>query len=90
MDVSRAGSSFHHSGLGGLGGPDSSPPQYARPVQIICANCHRPSILKESYACAECIGGFCAECVYVLNGKACPRCRADAARFKQLQLELRQ
>ena len=36
-------------------------------VQIWCANCRRPSTLKDSYACVECISGFCVDCVYALS-----------------------
>ena len=38
-------------------------------IQIWCANCRRPSVLKESYACAECISGFCIDCVYMLSSE---------------------
>lgn len=37
-------------------------------VQIYCAACQRASLLRESYACTECICGLCAACVEVLMG----------------------
>ncbi|KAG8532728.1 uncharacterized protein KY384_002605 [Bacidia gigantensis] len=36
-------------------------------VQIFCANCRRLSVLKDSYACTECISGFCTDCLYYLS-----------------------
>lgn len=36
-------------------------------VQIFCANCRRLSVLRDSYACTECISGFCSDCVYMLS-----------------------
>lgn len=66
-------------------------PQFARPAQLYCAQCRRLSILRDSYACSDCISGFCAECVYVLNGQSrpCPRCRSERAKYRSIQLEMR-
>ena len=38
-------------------------------VQIWCANCRRSSVLMESYACSDCISGFCIDCVYALSSE---------------------
>lgn len=82
--------------VGGVHMPSSglstdASPQFARPTQIYCAQCRRTSVLRESYACSDCISGFCAECVYLLNGqnRPCPRCRSETARYRSIQLELR-
>ena len=90
----NSGHNFHmHSS--GLSNSDSgtSPSFYSRPVQIYCASCRRVSALKESYACTECISGFCSDCVYTLTsepnrGRPCPRCHVSAPRYKAFQLDL--
>lgn len=48
--------------------------QYQHPhgpyaVEIYCAGCHRPSVLRDSFACTECISGFCSDCVYALSSQ---------------------
>lgn len=66
-------------------------------VQIYCANCRRPSVLIDSFACTECISGFCTDCVWVLNGdvrtgvsvRSCPRCGTVGARYRPIRLEVR-
>ena len=89
----QSGTNFHMR-LTGLSNSDSSP-MFTQPVQIFCANCRQPSILKESYACNECIRGFCTNCVYLLSGEAgapgrpCPGCKAVGVRYKPFQLDLR-
>ncbi|KAI4162333.1 MAG: hypothetical protein LQ342_004047 [Letrouitia transgressa] len=72
----------------------TSPTLPPHPVQIYCAHCRRISNLKESYACTECISGFCSDCVYTLSseqnrGRACPRCKVLGPRYKAFQLDLR-
>jgi len=73
-------------------------------VQIYCAKCRRLSALKDSYACTECISGFCPDCVYALSsehsqpggrgmgmgrGRPCPSCGGVGVRFKPFKVELR-
>ncbi|KAI4227269.1 MAG: hypothetical protein L6R36_002538 [Xanthoria steineri] len=92
---SASGHNFHFP-PSGLSNSDAgtSPAFYSQPVQIFCANCRRISILKESYACTECISGFCPDCVYALSseqnrGRPCPRCHVLGPRYKPFQLDLR-
>jgi len=66
------------------------------PVQIYCAGCRRLSVLGDSYACTECISGFCSDCVYRLSseqhlgrGRPCPRCQVLGPRYKAFQLDLK-
>ena len=65
-------------------------------VQIYCAGCHKLSILKDSWACTECICGLCKECVDALSSEqsrrrlaGCPRCAAIGGKFKPFQLDIR-
>ena len=87
----QSGTNFHMRSTGLSGGSDSSS-MFAQPVQIYCANCRQLSVLKDSYACNECISGFCPNCVYLLSsaeGRPCPRCKVVGARYKPFQLDLR-
>jgi hypothetical protein len=86
----QSGANFHMRSTG-LSNSDSSP-MFVQPVQIYCANCRIPSVLKESYACTECISGFCNNCVYLLSSEVrrpCPRCKVDGVRYKPFQLDFR-
>jgi hypothetical protein len=84
------------SGIGSIsGGP---PPMMMNPgghnTQIYCAACKSISLLRESYACTECICGICQQCVDVLvadqGGRArCPNCGTVGGRFKPFQLDIR-
>ncbi|ATY58466.1 transcription factor [Cordyceps militaris] len=72
----ESGENFH-MGTGGLS--DSSPIYSAHNIQIYCAACQGISLLKNSYACTECISGLCAPCVEILMAehgarRKCPRC----------------
>ncbi|KAI7331747.1 hypothetical protein D0868_16437 [Hortaea werneckii] len=65
-------------------------------VQIYCSGCRRLSILKESYACTNCICGLCGNCVEaIISGQSrgrmsmCPRCNGMDSSFKPFQLDLR-
>lgn len=40
----------------------------SREVEIYCASCSRPWLLRDCYACTECICGVCRECVGVITG----------------------
>lgn len=63
-------------------------------VQIYCAACQGISLLRESYACTECVCGLCQMCVDVLMAgqgarRRCPRCACVGGRFKPFQLDVR-
>ena len=73
---------------------DSSPSFTSTGTQIYCAACQGVSLLKESYACTECICGICQACVDVLMAeqgarRKCPRCATIGGRFKPFQLDIR-
>jgi hypothetical protein len=92
LESAASGVTFH---IQSQGLSDSSP-TYTHPVQIYCAACRKLSVLKESYACSECICGLCQECVDVLvseqtRGRTarCPRCGAVGGKFKPFQLDIR-
>ncbi|KAL8808456.1 MAG: hypothetical protein Q9182_000006 [Xanthomendoza sp. 2 TL-2023] len=92
---SASGHNFHFR-PSGLSNSDAgtSPTFHSHSVQIYCANCRRLSVLKDSYACTECISGFCPDCVYALSseqnrGRPCPRCHVLGPRYKAFQLDLR-
>ncbi|SLM39949.1 Zinc finger, RING/FYVE/PHD-type [Lasallia pustulata] len=92
IESQQSGQKFHMPSSG-LTISDSSP-TFSQPVQIYCAACHRASVLKDSFACTECISGFCQDCVYALTseqnrGRVCPRCQAVGGRYKPFQLDLR-
>lgn len=93
-----SGSHFNIVPPGGLDSNNTSPMFPAAPaeVQIYCAGCRRLNVLKESYACTNCICGLCNVCVEALvdnqrNGRmsGCPRCNLNYGSFKQFQLDLR-
>ncbi|KAI4124863.1 MAG: hypothetical protein LQ338_004589 [Usnochroma carphineum] len=95
QSTSTSGHNFHIPSSG-LSNSDAgtSPTFYPQAVQIYCANCRRVSVLKDSYACTECISGFCSDCVYVLSseqhrGRPCPRCHVLGSRYKPFQLDFR-
>ncbi|KAF2641230.1 hypothetical protein P280DRAFT_479654 [Massarina eburnea CBS 473.64] len=92
IESATSGSNFH---IPSQGLSDSSP-TFAHAVQIYCAACRKLSILRESYACSECICGLCQDCVDVLvsehsRGRTarCPRCGAVGGKFKPFQLDIR-
>ena len=94
---------------------DSSPlqghSQMARPpyrdsggpnIEIYCASCSRPWLLKHSFACTECICGVCGDCVSQIMSsptsvqpglapvrRGCPRCYVMGGRWKKFQLDFR-
>ncbi|KAF2130066.1 hypothetical protein P153DRAFT_290167 [Dothidotthia symphoricarpi CBS 119687] len=92
IESAVSGQNFHMPSMG----LSESSPTFPFPVQIYCAACRKLSILRESYACSECICGLCQECVDVLvsehtRGRAprCPRCNAIGGKFKPFQLDIR-
>lgn len=94
-----SGHNFHIPSSGLSNSSDSTSPTFYtnnQQVQIYCAGCRRLSALRESYACTECISGFCSDCVYRLTseqhlgrGRVCPRCQATGPQYKAFQLDLR-
>ncbi|KAF1352072.1 hypothetical protein BDV97DRAFT_139129 [Delphinella strobiligena] len=92
IDSTQSGANFH---IMPSNASDSSP-MFSNPVQIYCAGCRRLSVLRESYACPECICGLCPGCVETLIGEQnrgriaqCPGCRTMGGRFKKFNLDLR-
>jgi hypothetical protein len=86
----ESGDAFH---IDSHGLSDSSP-SYSQNTQIYCAACQGISLLRESYACTECICGLCQACVDVLMSeqgarRKCPRCATIGGRFKPFQLDIR-
>ncbi|KAF2758116.1 hypothetical protein EJ05DRAFT_531851 [Pseudovirgaria hyperparasitica] len=92
IDSAVSGQNFH---MPSQGLSDSSPTR-SYPVQIYCAACRKLSILRNSYACTECICGLCQDCVEVLvteqaraRPARCPRCSAVGGKYKPFMLDIR-
>jgi hypothetical protein len=74
---------------------DSSSPTFSSQNTLIyCAACQGASLLRESFACTECICGICQACVEVLLAeqgarRQCPRCFTIGGKFKPFQLDIR-
>lgn len=91
VESGESGDNFH---IESRGLSDSSPSYSSQNTQIYCAACQGISLLRESYACTECICGLCQACVDVLMGeqgarRKCPRCATIGGRFKPFQLDIR-
>ncbi|KAK4192671.1 hypothetical protein QBC35DRAFT_373231 [Podospora australis] len=91
VESGESGDNFH---IESRGLSDSSPSFSSQNTQIYCAACQGVSLLRESYACTECICGLCQACVDVLMGeqgarRKCPRCATIGGRFKPFQLDIR-
>ncbi|CZS94548.1 related to transcription factor RfeD [Rhynchosporium agropyri] len=91
VESGESGDMFH---IESRGLSDSSPSFSSQSIQIYCAACQGISLLKESYACTECICGLCRACVDVLMAeqgarRKCPRCATIGGRFKPFQLDIR-
>lgn len=91
VESGESGDNFH---IESRGLSDSSPSFSSVGTQIYCAACQGISLLKESYACTECICGICQACVDVLMAeqgarRKCPRCATIGGRFKPFQLDIR-
>ncbi|KAF4973898.1 hypothetical protein FZEAL_9155 [Fusarium zealandicum] len=91
VESGESGENFH---IGSRGLSNSSPTYSAQNIQIYCAACQGFSLLKDSYACTECICGLCPTCVEVLMAehgarRKCPRCATIGGRFKPFQLDIR-
>lgn len=91
VESGESGDNFH---IESRGLSDSSPSFSSQSIQIYCAACQGISLLRESYACTECICGICQACVDVLMAehgarRKCPRCATIGGRFKPFQLDIR-
>ena len=91
VESQESGENFH---IESRGLSDSSPSYSSQNTQIYCAACQGISLLKDSYACTECICGLCQACVDVLMAeqgarRKCPRCATIGGRFKPFQLDIR-
>ncbi|KAI1828532.1 hypothetical protein F4861DRAFT_6633 [Xylaria intraflava] len=91
VESGGSGEGFH---MPTVGLSDSSPSYSTQDVHIYCAACQRTSKLRESYACTECICGFCRDCVNILMEeqgaqRKCPRCATIGGRYKPFQLDIR-
>ncbi|MCJ1273344.1 hypothetical protein MMC21_001135 [Puttea exsequens] len=94
-----SGHNFHIPSSGLSNSSDTTSPTFypgREPVQIYCALCRQLCLLAESFACTECISGFCRDCVYRISsaqhmgrGTPCPRCQVLGPRYKPFQLELK-
>jgi hypothetical protein len=72
-------------------------------LEIYCASCGRPVLLRTAFACTECICGVCSDCVgqiisspviTIQPGSApmrrgCPRCGVMGGKWKRFQLDFR-
>ncbi|KAH0608799.1 uncharacterized protein H6S33_001027 [Morchella sextelata] len=57
---------------------------------LICATCENPSPIGNSFACTECMAGFCADCAFSAGKRgSCGECRAVGAKFKPLRIIVR-
>ncbi|TKA69391.1 hypothetical protein B0A55_08679 [Friedmanniomyces simplex] len=86
---------MHPASMDSTSSPNMFGPAQAA-VQIYCAGCRRLCVLKESYACTNCICGLCGNCVEaIISGQSrgrmsmCPRCNGMDSSFKPFQLDLR-
>jgi hypothetical protein len=72
-------------------------------LEIYCASCGRPWLLRNAFACTECITGVCSDCVgqiiaspvvtfqpgAVPSRRGCPRCGVMGGKWKRFQLDFR-
>ncbi|KAK7892924.1 hypothetical protein LTR67_007161 [Exophiala xenobiotica] len=72
-------------------------------LEIYCASCSRPWLLKNAFACTECICGVCSDCVgqiisspvvtvqpgFAPMRRGCPRCGVMGGKWKRFQLDFR-
>ncbi|RMZ84640.1 hypothetical protein DV737_g1212, partial [Chaetothyriales sp. CBS 132003] len=75
----------------------------AESLEIFCASCGRPWLLRNAFACTECICGVCSDCVgqiisspvvtvqpgYAPMRRGCPRCGVMGGKWKRFQLDFR-
>jgi hypothetical protein len=71
-------------------------------LEIYCASCGRPWLLKNAFACTECICGVCSDCVgqiisspvtiqpgFAPMRRGCPKCGVMGGKWKRFQLDFR-
>lgn len=72
-------------------------------LEIYCAGCGRPVLLRTAFACTECICGVCGDCVgQIISSpiitiqpggvpmrRGCPRCGVMGGKWKRFQLDFR-
>lgn len=72
-------------------------------LELYCASCGRPWLLKNAFACTECICGVCSDCVgqiisspvvtvqpgFAPMRRGCPRCGVMGGKWKRFQLDFR-
>lgn len=76
---------------------NSSPNFSSQNTQIFCAACRGISLLRDSFACTECICGICQTCASLYHAGAslggqrgkCPRCGISEPNFRRTQFDLR-
>ncbi len=86
----------HHSQSSSLGSRSDN-------LEIFCASCGRPWLLKSCFACTECICACCSDCVgQIISSpvvtvqpglapvrRGCPRCGVMGGKWKRFQLDFR-
>ena len=72
-------------------------------LELFCASCSRPRLLKTCFACTECICAVCSDCVgqiisspvvtvqpgFAPVRRGCPRCGVMGGKWKRFQLDFR-
>ncbi len=71
-------------------------------LEVFCASCSRPWLLKTCFACTECICAVCSDCVgqiisspvisqpgFAPVRRGCPRCGVMGGKWKRFQLDFR-
>lgn len=72
-------------------------------LEVLCASCGRPWLLKRCFACTECICACCPDCVgQIISSpiitvqpglapvrRGCPKCAIMGGKWKQFQLDFR-
>jgi hypothetical protein len=72
-------------------------------LEVLCASCSRPWLLKTCFACTECICAVCSDCVgqiisspvvtiqpgFAPVRRGCPRCGVMGGKWKRFQLDFR-
>lgn len=87
---------YHHSQSSSLGSRSDA-------LEVFCASCGRPRLLKSCFACTECVCACCADCVgqiisspvvtvqpgFAPVRRGCPRCGVMGGKWKRFQLDFR-
>lgn len=87
---------YQHSQSSSLGSRSDS-------LEVFCASCGRPWLLRSCFACTECICACCSDCVgqiisspvvtvqpgFAPVRRGCPRCGVMGGKWKRFQLDFR-